>query len=334
MSSCDNLNDTLDKTSDAVELGLSISRYVLTIIGVVANLMVIIVFINCKIYRKCFTYLLLFQQASIDLFGCCFYLILFNYRVPDGEYGIVYCKSRTLFWMFASASTFNLVFISIERYIAVLHPLKYWMRGKVRTKMVPKLCVPWLFAILVVFQLAILSVPDKLSPGKCRYCYSSGTVRIISGGSIFLLNWIIPIFVMTFCYRRVYITMQNPTINLHKSSSSVQIDRTDETTDDTETKDNVFTVEGSQKQYYSKTQKNFIVTMVITTIVFAVSISPLLIVYLVYVLCDCFDYDRHPFRQAAIICFVSSLAANPFVYAFKFNEFKIGFEKTFIRRRH
>ncbi|XP_033114518.1 D(1A) dopamine receptor-like, partial [Anneissia japonica] len=318
MPTCENSNITLDQTSDSVELVLSASRYILVIIGIFANLTVIIVFINCKTYKKCFTYLLVFQQACIDLMGCCLYLIFYNYRVPDGENGIVYCKCRTVFWVFASASIFNLVYISVERYIAVVHPLKYWIREKRKTKTVFKLCVPWLVAILVIFQLAIHFVPDTLSPGNCRFCYSSETVRVISGGSIFLLNYIIPVVVMTFCYRRVYVTMQKrPEVRKHlrNNSSSAQTDRSD----DNETGDKDFKVENPKQKFthYSKNQTNFIITMAVTTLVFAISISPLLILYVVYILCDCFDYDRHPLRQATHISFVWGLVANPFVYAFK-----------------
>ncbi|XP_071964699.1 C-C chemokine receptor type 4-like [Antedon mediterranea] len=338
MTTCDNLNITVEEISDEVELALSISRYTLTIIGVIANLVVIIVFINCKIYRKCFTYTLIFQQAFIDLIACCSYLILFNYNVPDGHAGVVYCKSRTLFWLFASGSTFNLVYISIERYIAVVHPMRYWARGEWKNKMLPQLFVQFVFSALVVFQLSIFSRPDDLSPGKCRYCHGSETVRVISGGSIFLLNWVIPISIMMFCYRRVYVTMLKHSKSKTKWRKTPSSDQTDATTEDTATD----TEQGtgidlkidrtSNSTRYSKAQVNFVITMVISAFVFLLSITPLLVLYFVYVLCDCFDYDRHPLRQAAIICFVSSLAANPFVYAFKFNEFKSGFRKTFFRR--
>ncbi|XP_033114530.1 G-protein coupled receptor 54-like [Anneissia japonica] len=332
MSTCDSSNITLEETSDAVKLALAASRYVLVIVGVLANLVVIIVFINCKTYKTCFTYLLVFQQACMDLMGCCLYFIFYNYRVPDGEYGIVYCKCRTIFWIFASASGSNLVYISIERYIAVVHPLKYWRREKRKIKMVFKLCVPWLLAIVFTFQLAIYLVPDELSPGNCRFCYSSESVRLISGGSILLFFYIIPVVVMTFCYYRVYVTMQKRLevrATVRSNSNCVLTDRSD----DIEIR-NDFKIENSKKEstQYIKNQTNFITTMAVTTLVFAISISPLLIVYIVYSLCDCFDYDRHPIRQATHISFVSSLVANPFVYAFKFSEFKKGFKKTFIRR--
>ncbi|XP_033124222.1 octopamine receptor beta-2R-like [Anneissia japonica] len=310
------------------DISVTVSNYLLTIIGFFANLTVIIVFINCKIYRRSFTYLLVLQQSFLDMIACCLYLYYFNYPAPNGNIAI-YCKFTTLFFFFLSASTLNLVFISIERYIAVVHPLKYWIRGKHKQSLLPQLCIPLVAAFLVTFQYVFILVEDPAVPGKCTFYYKNEGFQILSGAILLLANAVIPICTMTFCYFRVHITLKKQT--KIRAELTMQA-HTNHGSDESAVEINISPSQTHQKDKAHDAQRNFIITMSINTLVYTICISPLILLYVVYTICECFDFIDHASRDIALLIAVSNMAINPFVYAYKLKDFKEGFAKTFCRQ--
>ncbi|XP_033124156.1 octopamine receptor beta-2R-like [Anneissia japonica] len=332
MFSCEDRNVS---TMKPASVGYNASTYLLTVIGIFANLTVVIVFINCKIYRRSFTYLLVFQQSIFDMIACflypCFH-ILFS---SNGNFAN-YCKFGTLFFFCLSASTLNLVFISVERYIAVVHPLKYWIRGNQMRSNLPQLCIPLVAAFLITFQYAFILEEDQEEPGKCTFCYKNKGFEILSGTILLLANGIIPISTMTFCYYRVYITLKKQNKiqaeltnqgHINNASRAINYHNNDELAVEI----NISPSQTNQKEK-AKNQRNFIITMSINTLVFTICLTPVIGVYLVYTICKCFDINYHISSDIATFFVVFSMVANPFIYAYKLFDFKEGFSKTFCRQ--
>ncbi|XP_033115724.1 pyroglutamylated RF-amide peptide receptor-like [Anneissia japonica] len=317
-----NTNGSFSEISEETDTILLVCAFLLSTIGISANLTVIIVFINCKIHRRSFTYLLVFQQSLIDMIVNCCYLIFFCvYRIVSEKSDDIYCKSCTLLLFFLSASTLNLVFIAVERYIAVVHPFKYWMRGDNTRSMLPQLCIPFIAAFLITFQYFFILEPDSLHPIKCTFCYKNVVFQILSGIILLLANMLCPICTMIFCYHRVYFTlMKQSKIRAELTTASYIV------------ADSEMNISSTKSNQMDKAQKNFIITMSINTLVYVICIFPLPLLYLVYTICDCFDFSNHISSEIVIIIIVSNTVVNPFVYAFKFNDYKDGLYKTFCRQ--
>ncbi|XP_033127235.1 cardioacceleratory peptide receptor-like [Anneissia japonica] len=109
-------------------LVLVVARWVLAIIGIVANSTVIFVFIYNRTFKKSLSLKLLLHQTVIDLIGSMMFLIFYNIEVPDGTSGTIFCKLQFLFFYMSVTSTYNFVVLTIERYIAVVHPITYHQR--------------------------------------------------------------------------------------------------------------------------------------------------------------------------------------------------------------
>ncbi|XP_033124137.1 octopamine receptor beta-1R-like [Anneissia japonica] len=327
---CDSSN--VSTVGTAVVVGYTVSNYVLTVIGFFANLMVIIVFINCKIHRRSFTYLLVLQQSFLDMIACCLYLYFYNIPASNGNVAI-YCKFATLFFFFLSASTLNLAFISVERYIAVVHPLKYWIRGNQMRSNLPQLCIPLIAAFLVTFQYVFILEEDPAVPGTCTFCYKNEGFRILSGTILLLANAIVPICTMIFSYYHVYITLKKQTKFRTESTIQPQINIEPSTSCNVaDIEINISPSQTNDKDKAHDAQQNFIITMSINTLVYTICITPLIVLYVVYTICECFDIHNHISRDIAVFIVVSNMAANPFVYAYKLKYFKEGFSKTFCRQ--
>ncbi|XP_033096489.1 alpha-1A adrenergic receptor-like [Anneissia japonica] len=285
--------------------------------------MVIIVFINCKIHRRSFKHLLVLQQSFLDMLVFCFYLCAFYYPVPKRN--IVYCKFGTLFFFCLSASTLNLVFISVERYIAVVHPLKYWIRGKQMRSNLPQLCIPLVAAFLITLQYAFILEEDPAVPGACTFCYKNEGFQMLSGTILLLANWVIPVCTMTFCYYHVYITLKKQakiraelTMQAHTKGAG----------DESAVEINISPSQANRKDKAHDAQRNFITTMSINTLVYFTCVTPWILFYVIYTICESFDGINHVFRNYVFLILYINNAANPIVYAIIFKDFKEGFSKT------
>ncbi|XP_071965184.1 octopamine receptor beta-2R-like [Antedon mediterranea] len=329
MTFCTNSTSSAFEPREETDTFLQIVMYLIAIIGILANITVIIVFVNCKIHRRSFTYLLVFQQSVIDLYASAHYFIFFCIQpVPTEKINDAFCKLGTIFLFFLSASTLNLVFISVERYVAVVYPLKYWIRGNSKRSMIKHLGIPFLAAFIITVQYAFISEEDIGNPGTCVFCYRSEGLQILSSVSLLLANAVIPITVMTFCYRRVYVTLNKQmkvraeltmqsltnTTPLRESSNDARAENADTS---------------AQSRRNDDAERNFIVTMCINTVVYIICVIPLILLYLIYTICQCFDVNNHVSRDIGLLFVLSNTAVNPFVYAYKFNEYREGFSKTF-----
>ncbi|XP_033096427.1 octopamine receptor beta-2R-like [Anneissia japonica] len=302
---------------------------IIAIIGIFANLMVIIVFIKCKIHRRSFTYLMVLQQSFLDMIVCLIYLCFYNYYPAPNINFAVYCKFGTFFFFFLSASALNLVFISVERYIAVVHPLKYWIRDNQKRKTLPKLCIPLVAAFLITFQYAFILEEDPALPGTCTFCYKNEGIKILSGTFILLTNWAIPIFTMTFCYYHVYITLKKKQPKIRKELTMQA--HTKGAGDESAVEINISPSQANRKDKAHDAQRNFIITMSINTLVYSICITPVILMYVVYTVCNCFDITNTAHESVFLIAAINNIM-NPFVYLYKLKDFKEAFSKTFCRK--
>ncbi|KAM9710633.1 uncharacterized protein ACNS7B_024484 [Menidia menidia] len=168
------------------------------------NLLVIISISHFRQLQTPTNLLLLSLAVSDFLIG----LILFFYQIVlmDGCWflsDIMCTLYQYLSYIVTSASVGTMVIISMDRYVAICHPLHY--STKVTQKRVEIcVCVCWICS--VVFQSLILK--DNLKqPDKFDYCLGECvlTVNYIAGYVDMIFSFIVPIAVVVVLYLRVFV---------------------------------------------------------------------------------------------------------------------------------
>ncbi|XP_034042395.1 trace amine-associated receptor 4-like [Thalassophryne amazonica] len=102
-----------------------------------------------------------------------------------------------------SASVGNMVLISIDRYVAVCHPLHYQTRVTVR-RVSLCICVCWSCSVLYG---GLIVMEDLSEPGAYSSCYGECVIVInyIQGTVDLILTFIIPVTVIVVLYMRVFV---------------------------------------------------------------------------------------------------------------------------------
>ncbi|KHN88550.1 Octopamine receptor 1 [Toxocara canis] len=120
-------------------------------------------------------------------------------------------------WM-CTASIYNLVAISIDRYIAILKPLNYPMLiTKFRARCIVALV--WLSSFVVCSPSFILASADKPIEDKCKCTPAyAGTAYIIFSASS---SFYIPMVVVIFVYMRIYVAACAATKSLYSGMMPV-----------------------------------------------------------------------------------------------------------------
>ena len=127
------------KDSPAWEEALDNLQLIMTAIGVIANAVTIVLLWKAGQRFTSLIRVLLQHQSFVDGLICFLAIPLlkqpFNWKTGDKAYDIFMCHiwhSQVFFWSAIYVSVWNLVLIAIERYIAVIHPLKHndFTKGK------------------------------------------------------------------------------------------------------------------------------------------------------------------------------------------------------------
>ncbi|XP_071941314.1 somatostatin receptor type 4-like [Antedon mediterranea] len=254
-------------------------------------------------YKKSLLHGLIVQQSIVDLLASCTYLFFYNQDAPDGTRGRVFCKARALYWFLAFASIYNLVIITFERYIAVVHPITYRNRnigGRSRLFYM----IPYIIGVLISFHLAVIADVNTKLKGECVYSKVAVVPRTIA---IFLLAYLIPAGFMIFCYWRILCKLRRKSRHIHQDARG--------------------------KQPYVTVNKRLMFTMFIVVIAFIITTSPNSILYLTYAICQCFDFSTIIAHEITVLITTCNMCVNPIIYGAKMEDFKNGVREIWRRMR-
>jgi len=206
---------------------------IIGIIGIAANGLVVYALVASKQHKK---QELIFHQNVLDLYSCVFLVItdgLLLFKIPlSGSLGYWLCMflfSGCLLSCGVSASWINLMFISIERYLKVVHPV--WSKKKLRKWMTyAAMACAWIGGIIneVATALQTSAVIDgvcygyTVGTGKCGlHCedakfivgtweYIVGTAESRLGAGIFYFSftYVFVLVVFTFCYGKILMVIR------------------------------------------------------------------------------------------------------------------------------
>lgn len=195
--------------TDPAVIYLSAVKITIGCFGIIGNVMVLVIM---KVQRQPGKFLIC-SQAFIDMLTSIVFLAdaftsLYPPPVPkDFGLGLFYCLVwhyyATVFVLFA-LSTYNLVAISIERYILVLYPL-YYRSNITRKKEVLLGLICWLIAPAMQLTYVLSQIWYDESQAVCTIDFLK-LVNLL-GVAIFIWDFFIPCIIMGFCFTRICVRL-------------------------------------------------------------------------------------------------------------------------------
>ncbi|XP_071788509.1 trace amine-associated receptor 1-like [Asterias amurensis] len=178
---------------------------IMAFLAILGNGLVIFVMTVRRKQFSSFTNRLIRHQSIIDLISGLVFLavtVIVQTSLWDNLginfFGWILCKlvgSGFFVWGVSVASTYNLVLISLERFLATCYPVKhrnYCSLFKIKVSM----CAAWIIGFTYALRSTFLF---KLTGNKCGYDYSiSPTARIVPFIMSMLVEYIIPVTLISF----------------------------------------------------------------------------------------------------------------------------------------
>ncbi|XP_006814813.1 galanin receptor 2b-like [Saccoglossus kowalevskii] len=357
------MNDTMNETTSPVPTSLpsngspeevQIGQIVLKVIyatfgslGIIGNLLVCVVFIKIKTMRKTHTNVFIFNQSLIDLSSSIIFVTLKfgpEYDViPDSVSGDLYCKvwsSEYILWGLFIASTFNLSFLSLERYLAICHPVLH--RNKVTlTKVKIIIITTWFIGFIRESYWPTMNFNEN---GVCSVKEWPNTgMQILVGCIAFATEYILPLGIMAFSYGNIIkelrrrtkpIEVQPATVSGQRLAPPNQPEAQQQEMRSKNSQENQTTGQSTASTHKPKedsmgrARKNVTKTMLIVSVTFIICWSPMSISFFVYNLGGPLDYDAFYYWIMVVMVFFN-MCINPFIYAIKYKQFRDGVRTVF-----
>ena len=241
------------------------------ILGGAGNVFVIVVILGSASMRKRNTNILILLQSVIDLINSV--LVILNNVIEDrldnvssGLGSEIFCRLwllRSPSWGFMTMSSYNLVAIGLERYIAIVHPLKY------NKDMVQRRLGWIIFAEIVLgffAQYALIIPTSTIKNGVCSYMgqVTSWSTAVLLLVGVTLNQFFIPLFILIYLYSHMAIVLGRQKLGTTSAS----------------THDN--TGGALREQRMKQAQMNLLQICVIVTVLFVVCIFPSSFYFYVY----------------------------------------------------
>ncbi|XP_077996367.1 neuropeptides B/W receptor type 2-like [Glandiceps talaboti] len=280
-------------------------------IGVLGNLFVCCVFIRAKSLRT-LTNFFIINQSIIDLLTSITFLANkcgpSSIWVPPGIAGEILCKlwlSGYIMWSFIMASSVNLTVMTLERYVAMLHPMKHrcgytWTKARIIAAFV------WIFPFLAELLWAFANY--NTDNGYCSVQWYSEVASKVSGVLFFCLEWVFPVTAMSFTYVSILILLKRRS----KSKLNEGI---------------VQNTHGNRSQA-DKARHNVTKTLFIVSIVYLLCWSLQAWEYFLYSVVEVIPLFSK-FHDFAVILAFTNMCVNPFIYSIQYESFRKGIVVAF-----
>ena len=277
-----------------------IPEMLLAAFGLPGNILTIVVLCSSKQLRVKPINIFLIHQSIIDLLVGLF-RILEEVLIKSGVDGTpVICQLFTTEITSAIAlytSTYNITFLTIERFLAITNPLHYDAE-KVRRRLPFVFLFNWLFCIGAVIFIPIFTITRD---GYCLIVFNIRdhfVIRYYYSPHLFTISLMIPLTVMVFCYTRMFIALRSSM----KMSTSAASD--------------------SKTVHKSRlAQVNIFETCLIMTIIFVICWTTAQSALLLNILKVYTDSQNYHFSIGRLMVLFNS-CLNPYIYAIRYRDFK------------
>ena len=198
-----------------IEFYFSYAVIAIAVLGIAANGLVLYALIahHAREAKKRAINLLIIHQNLIDLSSCM--LLVITYSVGDtiyltGALGYFLCTifvSESATYCSLYASVINLIILTIERYMKVVHP--FWSKKNIKRWMIHVAMVfAWIAGIL--FVVPVVFTTTLVSDGTCLnyFVWESPAARMIYGALSIFVFFLLPLIVFIYGYGRIVIVMK------------------------------------------------------------------------------------------------------------------------------
>ena len=220
------INATAQVTQETVvEIYMTVFKLAIGMTGILGNLLVIIVILrNKKLFQQVKSNVI--NQSFIDCLVSVVFIQTVIIRRTTVPYvlqtSVLFCKlvlSQVLMWGFMTSSTLNLMSISIERYLAIVHPVTYQVRFS-QTKANALVALTWVLGICI--QGAYIIPTTGLLRDRCLvvFFWPSRLHAAAVGLLQICISVVLPIVVHSVCYFNIVKVLRNRKINIAPADSS------------------------------------------------------------------------------------------------------------------
>lgn len=293
---------------------INIVYIVIGLTGIVGNLFACFVIASYGPLRRRPANYFIINQCFLDLTIACVLIVnaALSYvtRNTTGSsiYPVCYLiNTRIFFTSVFVASIWNLSSLAVERYLKIVHPIRHKLAAT-RTKILGACIAAWVFgfAYRSVATLPLASVVN----GVCFVIvFPSPAYKTANGLGVFLGDFLLPMSIITFCYVRITAQLRrlNPTLS-----------------PDAESVGGGGVAVSAPSSLSSTTRKNIIMLLAVITLVFLVTVGPRQMTVLYYAVLRK-DLDINSTSYLVCLCLnYSNCAINPFIYMFKYADFRQG----------
>jgi len=183
---------------------------VIGVIGTAANGLILYAMVASKQHKK---HELIFNQNAIDLYSCVFLVIIYGLKLFNmhliGSLGYWLCTllfSESLLYCGICASWLNLMMISIERYLKVIHAK--WSKIKLRKWMTyVAIACAWIGGIIQAMPSVFQT--SAVIDGVCyAYVMLSADIRLGLSVYYFLFTYVFVLVIFIFCYGKILMAIR------------------------------------------------------------------------------------------------------------------------------
>ncbi|XP_022093720.1 galanin receptor type 2-like [Acanthaster planci] len=298
-------------------LALRIFLSVVGILGVFGNGLACVVIARVR-FMHTLTNGFIFNQALIDLLGS---VTLLSSRLvvptpepfPQGDGGALLCvlwvTNVFVFQMFFT-STFNLVALTLERYLAIVFPFRYQLLGTRRNAIMVILGV-WVSAFLFnSFGFFIQYYED----GQCKQTLVAHPE--VLGVAIITITYAIPVAVMMVVYVHITVVLKREAARVEPTVATASAGDRQQGAGPS-----VGTAPEGQGESLMRARRNTFKTLLTVCVAFTVCWTPNEIIFFLFNLGAGVDLSS-PVYICSVGLAASNGCINPFIYAIKYRQFR------------
>ncbi|XP_022086337.1 allatostatin-A receptor-like [Acanthaster planci] len=292
-----------------------ITYTIIACLGIAGNFIVIFALIKVPSLRNCTSYFII-HLAATDLITSIwvipFHMLSVVPHIPEGLGGELVCRlflSKYPLWVTIFASVYSMVCVTMERFFAVVYPLKY-KALYTTSRIVPMIVSCWLVG--AVSNWFFFYNYDYVSGKGCIFVsWPSSAVSAVIGVYIFAVVYFIPITTMLVAHWKMI-------KSLKKQASSLE--------------GKACRGGACKKQAWQLQVAQDLSRMLLVVVVtYAACWLPNQVLFLAYNLGVPVSFASLPFHLSVILALCNS-CINPFIYTLKNEQFRNGVRKALCLR--
>ncbi|XP_038055066.1 alpha-1A adrenergic receptor-like [Patiria miniata] len=311
---------------------LRVYQTLVGVVGVFGNGLVCLVIYRVSSMHTT-TNAFIFNQAAIDLFGSLVMAVrnnmpdLLGVNIPGGIAGFLLCRVYNAYavqFSLFTASTYNLMTVTLERYIAIVYPYTYPKIFGKRKAVGAFLAAGWVLGFVVSCGAAVV-----INYHQNGYCARASGVGAL-GVAVVMLNFFIPSLVMLVSYMHITIVLKRSADRVAPGLATLTRPAADQENQEG-TAPTTGTAAGTsqpetQGESLLRARRNTFKTLLLVFVVFVICWLPHSTIFLVFDLGGSVQFSGILFYFGAFTLTVN-VCVNPFIYAVKYKQFRAGFRR-------